>query len=150
MAKKMWAGRFEKATDKTVNDYNSSLPFDCRMYSQDIEGSIAHSAMLAKQGIITQDDADSIREGLLSIKEDIESGKLTFDSDAEVSPLIAPFIIKKALKPIASAKNNHFNIFWVLFNWSNEEFAINLLKRCDINKASWVKFVNYSNYLFSL
>ncbi len=83
MAKKMWAGRFEKATDKTVNDYNSSLPFDCRMFAQDIEGSVAHSAMLARQGIISQEDADKIREGLLSIKADIESGKLTFDSDAE-------------------------------------------------------------------
>ena len=83
MAKKMWAGRFEKATDKTVNDYNSSLPFDSKMYSQDIEGSIAHSAMLAKQGVISQEDADAIRNGLLSIKDDIESGKLTFDSDAE-------------------------------------------------------------------
>ena len=79
----MWAGRFEKATDKTVNDYNSSLPFDCKMYSQDIEGSVAHSAMLAKQGVISQEDADAIRNGLLSIKDDIESGKLTFDSDAE-------------------------------------------------------------------
>ena len=83
MAKKMWAGRFEKATDKEVNDYNSSLPFDCKMYSQDIEGSIAHSQMLAKQGVITDKDAEDIRSGLLSIKEDIESGKLTFDSDAE-------------------------------------------------------------------
>ena len=83
MAKKMWAGRFEKATDKEVNDYNSSLPFDCKMYSQDIEGSIAHSHMLAKQGVLSQKDADYIKSGLLSIKEDIESGKLTFDSDAE-------------------------------------------------------------------
>lgn len=83
MAKKMWAGRFEKATDETVNDYNSSLPFDSRMYAQDIEGSVAHSAMLARQGIISQEDADAIREGLLSIKDDIDSGKLTFDSDAE-------------------------------------------------------------------
>ena len=83
MAKKMWAGRFEKATDKEVNDYNSSLPFDCKMYSQDIEGSIAHSQMLAKQGVISSEDAESIKTGLLSIKEDIESGKLTFDSDAE-------------------------------------------------------------------
>ena len=83
MAKKMWAGRFEKATDKEVNDYNSSLPFDCKMYSQDIEGSIAHSQMLAKQGVITEKDAEDIKSGLLSIKEDIESGKLTFDSDAE-------------------------------------------------------------------
>ena len=83
MAKKMWAGRFEKATDKEVNDYNSSLPFDCKMYSQDIEGSIAHSQMLAKQGVISDKDAEDIKSGLLSIKEDIESGKLTFDSDAE-------------------------------------------------------------------
>ena len=83
MSKKMWAGRFEKATDKEVNDYNSSLPFDCKMYSQDIEGSIAHSQMLAKQGVISDKDAEDIRNGLLSIKEDIESGKLTFDSDAE-------------------------------------------------------------------
>ena len=79
----MWAGRFEKATDKEVNDYNSSLPFDCKMYSQDIEGSIAHSQMLAKQGVISVKDAEDIKNGLLSIKEDIESGKLTFDSDAE-------------------------------------------------------------------
>ncbi len=83
MAKKMWAGRFEKATDKEVNDYNSSLPFDCKMYSQDIEGSIAHSQMLAKQGVISEKDAEDIKNGLLSIKEDIENGKLTFDSDAE-------------------------------------------------------------------
>ena len=83
MAKKMWAGRFEKATDKEVNDYNSSLSFDCKMYSQDIEGSIAHSQMLAKQGVISAKDAEDIKSGLLSIKEDIESGKLTFDSDAE-------------------------------------------------------------------
>ncbi|MBR3701765.1 MAG: argininosuccinate lyase [Clostridiales bacterium] len=83
MAKKMWAGRFEKATDKEVNDYNSSLPFDCKMYSQDIEGSIAHSQMLSKQGVISDKDAEDIKSGLLSIKEDIESGKLTFDSDAE-------------------------------------------------------------------
>ena len=83
MAKKMWAGRFEKATDKEVNGYNSSLSFDCKMYSQDIEGSIAHSQMLAKQGVISAKDAEDIKSGLLSIKEDIESGKLTFDSDAE-------------------------------------------------------------------
>lgn len=83
MAKKMWAGRFEKATDKDVNDYNSSLPFDSRMFKQDIRGSIAHSQMLAKQGIISQQDADDIYKGMISILEDIKTGKLTFDSDAE-------------------------------------------------------------------
>ncbi|MBR2524290.1 MAG: argininosuccinate lyase [Clostridiales bacterium] len=83
MSKPMWSGRFTKTVDKIVNDYNSSLPFDCRMYKQDIRGSIAHSAMLAAQGIISEKDADDIRNGLLSIQEDIDSGKLTFDSDAE-------------------------------------------------------------------
>ena len=83
MSKPMWTGRFTKAIDKAVNDYNSSLPFDCRMYRQDIRGSIAHSQMLAKQGIISEKDAEDIKNGLLSIEADIDSGKLTFDSDAE-------------------------------------------------------------------
>ena len=103
MAKKMWAGRFEKATDKDVNDYNSSLPFDCKMYSQDIEGSIAHSQMLAKQGVISSEDAEAIRKGLLSIKEDIESGKLTFDSDAED---IHMFIEEELTNRIGDAGND--------------------------------------------
>lgn len=83
MSKKMWAGRFEKATDKEVNDYNSSLPFDCRMYRQDIRGSVAHSQMLARQGVISKKDADDIKSGMYSILSDIESGRLSFNSDAE-------------------------------------------------------------------
>lgn len=83
MSKKMWAGRFEKATDKEVNDYNSSLPFDCRMYRQDIRGSVAHSQMLARQGVISKKDADDIKSGMDSILSDIESGRLSFNSDAE-------------------------------------------------------------------
>ncbi len=83
MSKKMWAGRFQKNTDKAVNDYNSSLPFDSRMFAEDIQGSLAHSRMLGKQGILSKEDTDAIEKGLLSIKEDIIQGKLTFDSDAE-------------------------------------------------------------------
>ena len=83
MSKKMWAGRFEKATDKEVNDYNSSHPFDCRMYRQDIRGSVAHSQMLARQGVISKKDADDIKSGMDSILSDIESGRLSFNSDAE-------------------------------------------------------------------
>ena len=80
---KLWAGRFQKDTDTRVNDFNSSLSFDCRMYRQDIRGSIAHADMLGKQGIINADDALKIQSGLLSILDDIENGVLTFDSDAE-------------------------------------------------------------------
>ena len=80
---KMWAGRFEKALDKKADDFNSSLRFDCRMYAQDIKGSIAHATMLAKQGILSNADKDLIIDGLAGILEDINSGKLTFDKEAE-------------------------------------------------------------------
>ena len=80
---KMWAGRFSKALDKEADDFNSSLHFDCKMYKQDIQGSIAHAQMLAKQGIITQNDCEEIIDGLSSILDDIIAGNLTFDSDAE-------------------------------------------------------------------
>ena len=59
---KMWAGRFTKPSDKLADDFNSSLPFDCRMYVQDIRGSIAHATMLGEQGIISKADADAIIE----------------------------------------------------------------------------------------
>lgn len=80
---KLWAGRFSKEIDKKTNDFNSSISVDSRMYEQDIEGSIAHVAMLAKQGIISAEDGEKIKQGLLGIKEDIASGALTVDPDAE-------------------------------------------------------------------
>ena len=83
MAKTMWAGRFSKEVDSKVNDFNSSISFDCRMYRHDIMGSIAHATMLAKQGIIESSESEAIIEGLKSILADIESGKLAFDPNAE-------------------------------------------------------------------
>ncbi len=80
---KMWAGRFDKALDKMADDFNSSIHFDCKMYKQDITGSMAHATMLAAQGIITDADRDAIIDGLQSILDDINSGKLAFDMDAE-------------------------------------------------------------------
>lgn len=79
----LWKGRFQKALSKTTNDFNSSISFDSRMYKEDIEGSIAHSAMLGRCGIISQEDADAIGEGLKGILADIESGKLAVDPEAE-------------------------------------------------------------------
>ncbi|MBR4073339.1 MAG: argininosuccinate lyase [Clostridia bacterium] len=80
---KMWAGRFTKALDKQADDFNSSIHFDSRMYRQDITGSIVHAMMLSKQGIIAQNEKEEIIAGLSGILEDIESGKLAFDMDAE-------------------------------------------------------------------
>ncbi len=79
----MWAGRFSKQLDRDVNDFNSSIRFDARMYRQDIKGSMAHAQMLAAQGILSKADADLICDGLGDILEDIESGKLEFDPVAE-------------------------------------------------------------------
>lgn len=83
MAEKLWGGRFKKATDKKVDDFNSSIRFDKRMYKQDIKGSIAHATMLGKQGIIPQEDADKIVDELKQIMSDIEEGKVKFLIDAE-------------------------------------------------------------------
>lgn len=80
---KMWAGRFAKELNKEADDFNSSIHFDCKMYKQDINGSMKHAMMLAMQDIISQDDCDKIIEGLQSILDDLNSGELGFDMNAE-------------------------------------------------------------------
>ncbi len=80
---KMWAGRFTKALDKEADDFNSSIHIDSVMYKQDITGSMAHAAMLAKQGIISKDESEKIIESLGEIMEDISEGKLMVDMNAE-------------------------------------------------------------------
>ena len=83
MADMMWAGRFSKKVDETVNAFNSSIAFDGRMYKQDIQGSIAHAAMLGDCGIISKEDSLAIIGGLKEILSDIENGTLEFDMTAE-------------------------------------------------------------------
>ena len=80
---KMWAGRFQKTLDKKADDFNSSLRFDCRMYAQDIRGSIAHATMLESVGILSKEDKDLIINGLQGIKADLDNGVLTFDEGGE-------------------------------------------------------------------
>ena len=80
---KMWAGRTAGNTDKIADDFNSSISFDCRMYKQDIEGSIAHAAMLGAKGIISAKDAQTLIEALGGIADDLASGALEFDPDCE-------------------------------------------------------------------
>ncbi|MDY4278958.1 MAG: argininosuccinate lyase, partial [Faecalicoccus sp.] len=73
---KLWTGRFSKETDALLDQLNASLPFDKRLYRQDIQGSMAHAKMLGKQGIISSEDQALIQSGLESILKDIESGML--------------------------------------------------------------------------
>ena len=72
---KMWAGRAEKATDQLADDFNSSIRFDSRMYKEDIEGSLAHAAMLCACGILTEEECASITEGLGGIRSDAGNGE---------------------------------------------------------------------------
>ena len=80
---KMWAGRFKKEVDSKVNDFNSSISFDGRMYRHDIMGSIAHATMLGKTGVIDPAESEKIIAGLEGILADLDSGDLAFDMEAE-------------------------------------------------------------------
>ncbi|MCT4687185.1 MAG: argininosuccinate lyase [Vallitalea sp.] len=80
---KLWGGRFEKSTNVMVDDFNSSIRFDKRLYRQDINGSIAHVTMLGKQDIIPPEDADVIKKGLEELLLDIENNKVAFDIESE-------------------------------------------------------------------
>ena len=80
---KMWAGRTDGQTDRLADDFNSSIGFDCRMYRQDITGSMAHAAMLGATGILPKADADTLIDGLQTILDDLGSGKLQFDPTCE-------------------------------------------------------------------
>ena len=94
---KMWAGRFQKALDKKADDFNSSIATDCRMYRQDITGSMAHAAMLGKQGIITGEESKIIIDGLSQILADIDEGKLEIDMEAEDIHMFVESVLTKRL-----------------------------------------------------
>ena len=92
---KLWGGRFSTGTAKILDEFNASIPFDKELFIEDIEGSIAHSQMLAKQGIITQEEADKIKEGLLQIKKEIENGEFKWDiADEDIHMAIEKRLIE--------------------------------------------------------
>lgn len=79
----LWGGRFTKQTDQLVFDFNASITFDKRLFHEDVTGSIVHATMLAKQGILTEEERKSIVEGLTGILEDVDAGKLAIDETQE-------------------------------------------------------------------
>ena len=79
----LWGGRFTKETDKLVYNFNASISFDRKFYKQDIEGSMAHVRMLAKQGILTEQEKEQILEGLAGIRRDVENGTLEITDEYE-------------------------------------------------------------------
>ena len=94
---KLWQGRTAAQLNMAADDFNSSISFDSRMYAQDIKGSMAHAAMLAKQGIITDSEADAIIAGLEGILKDINSGALTIDPAAEDIHMFVEEVLTKRI-----------------------------------------------------
>ena len=80
---KLWKGRFSKAATSSADEFNASIEFDQRLYKEDIQGSIAHASMLAKQGIISEEDSLLIIKTLKEILEDIEKGNVEFTIESE-------------------------------------------------------------------
>ncbi|HET6498913.1 MAG TPA: lyase family protein, partial [Coriobacteriia bacterium] len=78
-ARKAWGGRFERSPSRFLDEFGASLPVDRRMWAEDIKGSLAHARMLARQGIISQRDADAIETGLSQIYREIRDGGFAFD-----------------------------------------------------------------------
>ena len=98
--KKLWSGRFQKETNQLVDDFHSSLDFDCRLYRQDIRGSMAHAAMLERQGLLTPEETRLIIDGLKAIQAEIEAGRVEFSREAEdIHMQIEQLLIAKIGEP---------------------------------------------------
>ena len=108
---KLWAGRTAGDTSKLADDFNSSISFDSRMYRQDITGSMAHAAMLGAQGIIPQEEARRIIDGLQGILDDLERGALAIDPAASLEALSSEFqkfIDGYTKEPVSISFDDHF------------------------------------------
>lgn len=101
MTNKMWGGRFQSGPDAIMEEINASIGFDKRLFAQDIAGSKAHAAMLAKQGIISKSDAAQIRKGLDQVQAEIEAGKFTFSRALEDIHLNVESRLKELIGPAA-------------------------------------------------
>ena len=137
---KMWAGRAAGQLDQTADDFNSSIHFDSRMYRQDITGSLAHAAMLAKQGILTEEEAAQLAEGLADILADIESGKLPIDPAAEDIHMFVEQVLTERLgdvgKKLHTARSRNDQVALDLRLWLREERAARSKRRSGRSSAS--------------
>ena len=125
---KMWAGRTDGATEKIADDFNSSIRFDSRMYKQDITGSMAHAAMLAAQGIISQADADTLIAGLEGILDDLNTGKLAIDPECEDIHMFVEQVLTQRLgdvgKKLHTARSRNDQVALDLRLYLREEIGL--------------------------
>ena len=152
---KMWAGRFQKALDKQADDFNSSIHFDCKMYKQDITGSMAHAAMLAAKGIISKEDSDLIIATLENILADLQSGALEIDYNAEDIHMFVEAELTKRIGDVgkrlhtARSRNDQVAVDIRLYLRDESEEVIALIKgliKAIYNVASLNKTVIMPGY----
>ena len=93
---KIWGGRFQKEMEEVVEKFNASISFDARLYAQDIKGSMAHCRMLAKQGIISEEDSSQILGALAEIKREMDRGEISLDEMHEdIHTLVEKVLVEK-------------------------------------------------------
>ena len=124
---KMWAGRTSGNTDKIADDFNSSIRFDCAMAKQDITGSMAHAAMLGARGIIGEDEAAQIIDGLQGILDDLERGALDFDLSCEDIHMFVEQVLTERLgdvgKKLHTARSRNDQVALDLRMYLRDEIA---------------------------
>ncbi|MBP3583016.1 MAG: argininosuccinate lyase, partial [Clostridia bacterium] len=142
---KMWAGRFEKASDRLADDFNSSIHFDKKLYKQDIKGSMEHAAMLCRSGILNIQELAKISDGLASILEDLESGALDFDENAEDIHMFVEAELTKRIgdtgKKLHTARSRNDQVALDLRLYMREETieVVELLKKLTAATLSLAK-----------
>ena len=139
MNNKLWAGRFSKALNKVADDFNSSIPFDSRMYAQDIRGSIAHATMLGMQGIITIDEAHTIINELVKIEEDITEGRLAIDMAAEDIHMFVESVLTERIgdvgKKLHTARSRNDQVAVDIRLWLKDETDNIIENICSLIEA---------------
>ncbi len=146
---KMWAGRTDGITEKIADDFNSSIQFDSRMYRQDITGSMAHAAMLAARGIISQKDADTLIAGLEEILQDLENDKLAIDMECEDIHMFVEQVLTQRLGDVgkklhtARSRNDQVALDTRMYLRSEVDEIANLTK--DLIAAVTAKAERYAD-----
>ncbi len=124
---KLWAGRTTGETDRIADDFNSSLQFDCRMYRQDITGSMAHAAMLGAQGILTEAEAEQLIDGLQDILDGLDAGTLAFDPNCEDIHMFVEQVLTERLgdvgKKLHTARSRNDQVALDLRMYLRDEIA---------------------------
>ena len=135
---KMWAGRTDGKTEKKADDFNSSIGFDCRMFFEDISGSIAHARMLAHKNIITQSEADAITDGLSEILDDMMNKKLLPDPDCEDIHMFVEKILTERIgeagKKLHTARSRNDQVALDMRMWTKSS--------CDIIKEKIINLIS--------